>query len=420
MTTRQPRPGTRQGRCVLAAVMLAVLAGATAPNTAWAKPVTYRASVSTGGAQANRGSGDPASGGIAISGSGRYVVFVSDASTLVAGDTNGRADVFMHDRKTGTTERVSVSSSGAQGNDSSFSGIAITRNGRYVAFMSDASNLVANDPDGHFDDVFLRDRDAGTTVRIPNTDFVFEVALSAKARIIAYQGGGHQSFSIYNRTTGRTTRPNVDGLAIDGTDLAGVSADGRYVLFTGGTFTHGGVVGLADRHTDRVRVISRSQNGAFANADSFADAISADGQHQLFTSDATDIVAGDTNGKADVFVHSSITGRTRRISVGRLGQANGTSSGMALSAHGRAKLFISRATNLVAGDTNKQADLFLRVGPRMRRVGLGPGGVQPNRGIVTAALSDTAAWTAFASRAANLVPHDTNRFLDVFLRGPLP
>jgi Tol biopolymer transport system component len=402
-------------------VVLAVLTVATAPGTAWAKPVTHRVSVSNGGAQANRGSGDPASGGIAISGSGRYVAFVSDASNLVAGDTNGASDVFVHDRKTSTTERVSVASSGAQGNDSSFSGIAITRNGRYVAFMSVASNLVASDPDGHFDDVFLRDRDAGTTVRIPNTDFVFEVALSARARIIAYQGGGHQSFSIYNRSTGRTTRPNVDGLGIDGTDLAGISADGRFVLFTGGTLTHGGVVGLADRHTRRVRVISRSRSGGFPNAHSFADAISADGLHQMFTSDATDVVAGDTNGKADVFVHSSITGRTRRISVGRLGQANGASSGMALSAHGRAKLFISRATNLAAKDTNNtQPDLFLRVGSRMRRVGVGPGGVQPSRGIVTAALSDTAAWTAFASRAANLVPHDTNGFLDVFLRGPLP
>jgi hypothetical protein len=303
-------------------VTLAVLSAAAAPSVATAAPGTKRVSVSTGGAQANRASGDPA-----ISGSGRYVVFVSNASNLVAGDTNGASDVFVHDRTTGTTERVSVSSNGTQGNDGSFSGIATTRNGRYVAFMSNASNLVANDPDGHFEDVFLRDRDLGTTVRIPNTDFVFEIALSAKARIIAYQGGGHDAFFIYNRTTGRTTSPNLDGLAIDGTNLAGISADGRYVLFTGGTLTHGVVVGMADRHTRRVQVISRSVSGGFANADSFADAISADGQHQLFTSTASNIVAGDTNGRADVFVHSSITGRTRRVSIGARGKPTAPAGG---------------------------------------------------------------------------------------------
>ena len=113
--------------------------------------MTRRVSVGPGGAQANRRSYGPA-----ISAHGRYVAFFSYASNLVAGDTNGATDVFVRDRKTQVTRRVSVGAGGAQANSESFDP-AISADGRYVAFYSEASNLVAGDTNDSTD-VFVRDR----------------------------------------------------------------------------------------------------------------------------------------------------------------------------------------------------------------------------------------------------------------------
>src|SRR5262249_13825695 len=115
--------------------------------------------VGAGGAQ-----GDGRSILPAISSDGRYVAFQSDASNLVAGDTNGVTDVFVRDRLTGTTERMSVDSAGVQGNGVS-SVPSISADGRYVAFLSDASNLVAGDTNG-VTDVFVHDRTTGATERV--------------------------------------------------------------------------------------------------------------------------------------------------------------------------------------------------------------------------------------------------------------
>ena len=121
--------------------------------------VTLLVSVDSGGAQGNSVSGDPS-----ISTDGRYVAFDSLASNLVLGDTNGLEDVFVRDRLTGTTERVSISTGGTEGNG--FSAIpSISADGRYVAFESVASNLVPGDTNGTRD-VFVRDRQTGTTQRV--------------------------------------------------------------------------------------------------------------------------------------------------------------------------------------------------------------------------------------------------------------
>src|SRR5207248_11085316 len=100
----------------------------------------------------------------ALSAAGRFVAFVSAATNLVTGDTNGAADVFVRDRQTGTTERVSVASGGTQSNAASV-GSALSAAGRFVAFQSDATNLVVGDTNGATD-VFVRDRQTGLTVRV--------------------------------------------------------------------------------------------------------------------------------------------------------------------------------------------------------------------------------------------------------------
>src|SRR5436189_117254 len=147
------RPVQRQVLSSVTLVLLTALWGRSA-----GAQTTVRVSVASGGTE-----GDDASLGSALSADGRFVAFDSDATNLVAGDTNGATDVFVHDRQTGTTERVSVASDGTQANNVS-SYPALSADGRFVAFQSDATNLVVGDTNGKTD-VFVHDRQTGTTAR---------------------------------------------------------------------------------------------------------------------------------------------------------------------------------------------------------------------------------------------------------------
>src|SRR5713226_470159 len=153
----------RMQRRVLISVTL-VLLTALWGRSAGAQ-TTERVSVASGGTE-----GNAASLGSALSADGRFVAFDSAATDLVAGDTNGVSDVFAHDRQTGATERVSVASGGAQGDGSS--GLigfafppALSADGRFIAFVSFATNLVAGDTNGATD-VFVHDRLTGMTERV--------------------------------------------------------------------------------------------------------------------------------------------------------------------------------------------------------------------------------------------------------------
>src|SRR5688572_4209052 len=154
--SRTGTAGAALGIALLVAACQPVKPAPIAPPVA---PATERVSVGSGGSQ-----GDGTSHASAISADGRYVAFASWASNLVAGDTNGSGDVFVRDRQTGTTERVSVASGGSEGDADSWEP-AISADGRYVAFSSSASNLVPDDTNGTFD-VFIRDRQTGTTERV--------------------------------------------------------------------------------------------------------------------------------------------------------------------------------------------------------------------------------------------------------------
>src|SRR5689334_12495369 len=301
---------------------------------------TERVSVSSGSAQGNDISFSPA-----VSTDGRFVAFRSFASNLVPGDTNATDDVFVRDRQAGTTERVSVSSTGVQGNGpSGLGGVAISGDGRIVAFDSPATNLVPGDTNGH-NDVFVRDRQNGTTAR---------VSLSSTGR----QG---------NRGSGDL------GLAI--------SADGQFVAFASqasnlvagdtnlhvcGQGTCGYDVFVRDLQAGTTELVSVSSTGVQGNGPSFHPAISRDGRFLAFASAATGLVPGDTNHKGDVLVRDRQAGTTVRASVSSAGQqANGDSGisgsdqGVALSADGQAVAFASSASNLVQGDTNGKIDIFV-------------------------------------------------------------
>ena len=285
-----------------------------------------RVSVDSSGAQANDYSRFPS-----ISGDGRFVAFESEASNLIAGETNGVGGVFVHDRQIGATTRVSVDSSGAQANNGS-GAAAISNDGRYVAFYSYASNLVPGDTNEMID-IFVHDRQTGATTRVSvdssgaeangnSADVYFAVAISGDGRYIAFQS---EASNLVARDTN-----GVDDI-----------------------FVH-------DRQTGVTSRVSVDSSGAEANSGSIAPAISSNGRFVTFSSGATNLVAGDTNGKTDVFVHDLQTGQTTLASVSSTGQqADGGGNSPDISGDGRYVVFISKSNNLAPGAEDYQELVYV-------------------------------------------------------------
>jgi WD40-like Beta Propeller Repeat len=396
---------------------------------------TVRASLSSAGAQANAGSGE---GGVAVSADGRFVAFVSDASNLVAGDTNGVADVFVRDLRSHTTVRVSISSGGAQADDASVAeALAMSPSGRFVTFTSLATNLAPGDDDSFCapepcPDVYIRDRRMHTTrILVPFRGIPMpgHMQLTAGARFYAYDTDGQDDVVRCRRGTRRCVTVSVlpPTVIVDEVDansyLGGISSGGRFVEFhkigfneaPNPTSLGAGGVFVRDVRAHRTRVVT-------THPLDLADGISPQGRFVLFSSRAGKIVPGDTNHVRDVFVRDLKTGATHRISVSTGGrQGNHASVGVGISSRGRYCLFESKASNLVPRDRNGVADLFLRnrVHARTIRVDVSTSGVEANMPVRFAAFSSDGRWAVFGSPATNLVPGDTNAVRDVFVRGPV-
>ena len=340
-----------------------------------------RVSVASDGTQANAGSAESA-----LSGDGRYVVFVSAATNLVSGDMNGVADVFVHDCQTGETTRVSVASDGTEANVAS-GYPCITPDGRYVAFSSAASNLTSGDSNGARDS-FVHDCQTGETTRVraasdgaPEGSGSWHVSLSADGRYLAFESAasdlvagdtnGASDVLVYDRQTAETTRVSVasDGAEGNlGSYWPSLSATGRYIAF--GSVASNLVsddtdgqpdIFVHDRETGQTTRVSMASDGTEGNLPSFPDqAISANGQYVAFRSSASNLVSGDINGYSDVFVHDCRTGQTTRVSTASDGtEGNHISWEPAISADGRCVAFSSGASNLVSGDTNGYWDVFV-------------------------------------------------------------
>ncbi|MBK7642573.1 MAG: PD40 domain-containing protein [Planctomycetes bacterium] len=284
---------------------------------------TERVSVGPGGTQANGVSVAPT-----VSDDGRCVAFLSSASNLVVGDTNGTFDVFVRDRETGSTQRVNVSSFGAQGNGASNSP-AITRDGRYVAFTSAASNLVQGDTNGHWD-AFVRDRQMGTTVLVTvasdgtqgdgdsdqpalSDDGRFVAFTSLSANLVAGDSNGYADVFVHDLVLGTTERVSLGQSGVEGDFFSSdpdISGDGRFVAFRSqasnllgaGVPTFGGVF-VYDRLTHALEIVDTPTVGGTANAYPITTSISRDGRYVAFGSEASDLVPGDTNSSGDVFIH---------------------------------------------------------------------------------------------------------------------
>jgi hypothetical protein len=404
------------------------------------------ATFSSTGVQANFG----VSSGPSASATGRYITFDSEATNLVPGDTNGVEDVFVRDLAAGTTERVSVASDGTPGNGQS-SSPKISRDGRVVVFKSDASNLVPGDTNG-VTDVFVHDRIAHTTVRVsvasngtqsnaassvndtPNIDGDGQVAVftSGATNLVAGDTNDTSDTFTHDLLTGRTELTNVASDGTHGNGFAGgnasISNDGRYVAFDSASDNlvpgPGAVIGVyvhdrATGHTERVDIAS---NGAQANNNALdlGTWISGNGRYVTFRSFATNLVPGDTNGTTDVFVHDRRTGRTERVSVASNGaQAHGEQdthvSDASISDDGRVVLFDSFATDLVPGDTNFSQDVFAhdRVTGRTSRVSVAADGSQGNSANGNSQISGDGRYVAYGTVASNIVPNDTNGTYDI-------
>ncbi|HEV8114283.1 MAG TPA: hypothetical protein VGR31_16040 [Planctomycetota bacterium] len=406
---------------------------------------TSLASVSSAGIQANWLS-FPTPG--SISADGRFTAFASGATNLVAADTNGAWDVFLHDLQTGATTRESVQGSGIQGAGASFLP-AFSDGARYLAFASGSSNIVPNDLNGR-GDVFVRDLQTGATTLASvsssgaqgnqNSD---SAQVSADGRYVAFfsisttlvPGDSNATGDVFVRdlVAGTTEFATLDSSgnqvawAMPGT-YPWMSADGRYVSFTAvGPFvpadTNGNYdVYVRDRTAATTIRASVGASGAEGNGASFGGSISADGRYVVFSSASTNLVPGDTNGIEDVFVRDLVAGTTTRVSLSSGGaQATGQCLSPAISADGRYVAFWSEATNLVPGDTNGLFDVFVRdlqTGTTTRE-SVDSNGVQANATSYSPSISRGGRFVTFVSEATNLVQGDTNGLMDTFLRDRL-
>ncbi|HWP31446.1 MAG TPA: hypothetical protein VNK96_06970 [Fimbriimonadales bacterium] len=345
--------------------------------------VTIRVSVSSAGAQANNFSWQ-----CSINDDGRYVAFTSTSTNLVSESTGLFDKVFVHDTQTGVTTLVSVSSSGTPANDSSVYP-SLSGDGRYVAFTSYAPNLVSGDTN-NVGDVFVHDRNTGQTTR---------VSVSSSGE----QGNGISWLSSIS----------ADGRYVAFTSYASNLVSGDTNGFSD-VFVH-------DRQTGQTTRVSVSSSGEQGNEGSFLPSISADGRYVAFSSLASNLVSGDTNGKEDVFIHDIQTGQTTRVSISSSGaQGNDFSWAPSISANGRYVAFSSEASNLVSGDTNYSTDAFVhdRQTGLTIRVSISSSGKESYGDSVSPSISAKGRYIAFSSYAYALVSNDTNGFSDVFVHMP--
>lgn len=372
-----------------------------------------------------------------VSDDGRFVAFRSGSSTLVANDINGTFDVFVRDRQLNMTELVSVDSDENQSFGDGVLGLprrhlAITPDGRYVAFASISRNLVPDDADNNYD-VFVRDRQLGTTEIVcidsdgnHTITFCREPSISDSGRYVAFStfaawdtsdDNGTSDIYLRDRLANSTSRISTHTVATGQPDGASfnpsLSADGRYVAFESASpnivtnDTNGKVdIFLRDRFFGFTRLVSTPTGGGQANGDSTLPTVSNDGRYVAFLSEATNLVSGDTNGVADMFVKDLLSQRTFRVSTKQGGQQNlapvEVEPGAAMSNDGRYVAFETEGA-LATTDTNARADAYIKYalepGP------LSGGGLVSPGSSATVQLT-SAGWLDPANLGARVIPAD--------------
>jgi uncharacterized repeat protein (TIGR01451 family) len=438
----------RSGTPVLLLVLLIV--SLLSSGTALAHPpgVTERVSVDSAGNEANDRSGFLS--GPAISADGRFVTFDSTATNLLPGG-NLPFNIFVHDRLTGTTEIVSVSSRGRQGEGLS-SSPDLSEDGRFVAFDSDAANLVRGDRNG-ITDVFRHDRTTGQTILVSLSSdgqqgnaSSHAPAISADGRFIVFHANSSLTPEDTNDTTdvyvrdvqaGVTTLVSIgfDGIAGNGTSfIQDISADGRLVAFVSSATNlipndvvdNEPNVYVRDLTTGTTELVSVGSDGTRANVSFFdSPAISADGRFVAFST-FDSLTPEDTRPfSLDIYLRDRQTGTTELISVNSDEvPGDGRSEAPSVSADGRFVVFQSDSANLVPEQPSffPDEDIFVRdrqTGTTVRasESSAGEEGDAPSR---VPAISADGLVVTFSSDASNLVPNDTNLATDIFVHDHRP
>jgi Tol biopolymer transport system component len=350
--------------------------------------------------EAGTGSGAGASINPVVTPNGRYVVFESLSGDLAPGDTNGKWDVFLRDLQTGSTILVSVNSAGTASGNGDSGSAAVSADGRYVVFVSTATDLVAGVTDANAaKDVFIRDTwPGGTTILVSAT-----------------KGGGRTGDK-------ESTRPalSADGRVIaflsEATNLVATDGNGRRDVF---------VRDVQANTTSLVSVNSAGTAGGNGVSgpnyyDSSPPDISADGNYVAFESLASNLVANDTNAAMDVFVRDLRAKQTSLVSVDMTGKAAGGTV-PAINANGQFIAFLSPGTNLAPNDNNLDSvDVYVRdvAAGATRLVSVNNAGVGSSKGTCSnPTVSADGRYVAFSSSMRDLTPTlSPNQARNVYVR----
>jgi Tol biopolymer transport system component len=425
----------------------ALISGSASGAAGAAEPLTELVSRDGDGA-----GGDGNSIAPSISADGRYVAFTSRAKNLSPAAKSGKPQVYVRDMETGVTTLVSRAS-GADGAAAEYDAAdpSISADGRYVAFSSSAESLSPDD--AAITDVFVRDLATATTVLVSRASGPGGAAGDAESFAPSISADGrHVVFESHadNLSAGETA-PDANAIFVRDLDsgatelisrasgpagaVAGeaygpsISADGRYVAFSSPAaldpedFDQPSFpmdVFVRDRSTATTLLVSRKSGAAGAAGDvqSETAAISADGHHVAFTSDAK--LTGQKGYDRNVFVRDIVAGTTKLASVGDEGRAGDAKRNPSISADGRYVAFQTRGNELSPVDADGRVDVFVRDMQKGLTVtasrASGGLGVPADAAAFNASISADGSHVAFDSRATNLSPADEDRFADVFLR----
>ncbi|MFG1359730.1 tandem-95 repeat protein [Xanthobacter pseudotagetidis] len=330
--------------------------------------------------------GNEWSNGYRFSPDGTKVLFESYAANLVEGDTNGTTDVFVKDLETGALTLVSSSGSGTPGNGFSYEA-RFSPDGTKVLFQSSASNLVEGDTNGR-DDVFVKDLETGAVTLVNSS------SSGSPGNGYSY---GYQFFSDGAKVLFSSTASNL----VEG-DANGVDD-----------------VFVKDLESGAVALVNSSSSGTAGNGRSYGYQFSPDGTKVLFVSAAGNLVEGDANGTDDVFVKDLQTGAVTLVSSSNAGApGNGWSSGVQFSPDGTKVLFESSSTNLVDSESNRIQNIFVKDlnSGEVTLVNSSSSGEPGSDMASQFKFSPDGTKVLFVSRASNLVDGDTNETYDVFVK----
>ncbi len=401
--------------------------------------------------------GNGVSGNAVLSADGRFVAFVSAASDLVPGDTNGIADVFVRDCLAGTT---TLASPGALSTNSptpaAGSGFPqISPDGRYVAYSSQATNLVSGGQTTG--DLYLYDVAAKTTTCVSPAARVaaqgyfgttnincYSHRFSADGRFLAYLACPLSTNALspalllrYGILSGATDiiSTNASGVTADGGEIGSlaISADGARIAFIANTNNPAGLttgVYLWDATSGGTILVSSNRDQTVsANTRCNAPGLDASGRFVWFLSNSTNLVVPYTTPDFHLFRWDGLSGTNQLVDT----DLNGTGSAglspaavVSASADGQSIAFEAPDGALVPGDNNRATDVFLRdfANQTTSLISAHDPGTPTATGngaslLTLSCLSTSARFVAFVSEADNLVPGDTNHCRDVFVHDQL-